>query len=344
VSLVHVLLPAGVDDPAHPSGGNRYDRRLCDGLAALGWTVREHVVPGGWPRPDAAALAALARTLADLPTGALVVLDGLIASVAAAVLAVERARLRLVALVHMPRPDGVPGEADELQALGAMRAIVTTSEWTRERLVRGYGIRPELVHAAPPGVDPAPAATGTPTGRHLLAVGAVVPHKGQDLLLDALGRIAHLDWRCSLVGPLDRAPDFVDGLRRAAVADGRVRMTGALAGAALADAYASADLLVLPSRTESFGLVVLEALAAGLPVIGFRVGGVPEALGGEAEEAPGILVPPEDPAAFAAALGAWLTDPDLRAGLRAAAVARRATLPGLERTARVVSEVLAAVD
>jgi len=55
---VHVVVPYGIDDPRRPSGGNVYDRRACRGLAALGWSVHEHTVPGRWPRPDAPARAA----------------------------------------------------------------------------------------------------------------------------------------------------------------------------------------------------------------------------------------------------------------------------------------------
>ena len=51
---VHVIVPEGIDDPARPSGGNTYDRRVCRGLAALGWAVHEHAVPGAWPRPGEA--------------------------------------------------------------------------------------------------------------------------------------------------------------------------------------------------------------------------------------------------------------------------------------------------
>ena len=52
---VHVVVPYGIDDPRRPSGGNVYDRRVCRGLVALGWSVHEHAVAGRWPRPDAAA-------------------------------------------------------------------------------------------------------------------------------------------------------------------------------------------------------------------------------------------------------------------------------------------------
>jgi glycosyltransferase involved in cell wall biosynthesis len=342
VTTVHVLLPPGVDDRTRPSGGNRYDRRLCDGLADLGWEVRERAVAGEWPRADAPGLAALAGALAAVPAGGLVLLDGLIASSAATVLLPAAARLRLVALVHMPRPDGVPTAGDEAAALSAMCAVVTTSAWTRRILIQ-EGLPAERIHVALPGVDPAEPSPGGPGGGRLLAVGAVVPHKGQDLLLDALGRIAGLDWTCTIVGPLDREPAFVTALREGAAAlGGRVRLTGPLAGAELAAAYRSADLLVLPSRTETFGLVVLEALAAGLPVIGFQVGGVPEALG-RGGQAAGVLVPAGDPAALAATLQRWLSDGALRRRLRGAAASVRTSLRGWDDTARTVAGVLAAI-
>ena len=60
MTAVHVVVPEGIDDPARPSGGNAYDRRVCRELASIGWSVDEHAVPGGWPRPDAASCAALA--------------------------------------------------------------------------------------------------------------------------------------------------------------------------------------------------------------------------------------------------------------------------------------------
>src|SRR5207342_680020 len=102
VSGVHVIVPFGVDDPTRPSGGNAYDRHVCRGLATAGWSVREHVVPGTWPRPDAGSYAALADVIRHIPDGAVVLLDGLIACVAPEVLVPEAERLRLVVLVHMP--------------------------------------------------------------------------------------------------------------------------------------------------------------------------------------------------------------------------------------------------
>ena len=77
---VYVVVPAGIDDPARPSGGNAYDRQVCRGLTALGWDVHEHGVSGAWPRPGAAGHDALAHEVRGIPDGAVVMLDGLIAS------------------------------------------------------------------------------------------------------------------------------------------------------------------------------------------------------------------------------------------------------------------------
>ena len=88
-------------------------------------------------------------------------------------------------------------------------------------------------------------------------------------------------------------------------------------------------------------MVVTEALARGLPVVASEVGGVPEALGHGADDIrPGLLVPPDDPAALRDALRAWLEDADLRRRLRRAARERRASLSRWSTTASVVADVL----
>ena len=105
---IDVVVPEGIDDPARPSGGNTYDRRIYRGLTARGWRVREHAVSGSWPWPDAAAEDALARVVRGIRDGAVVLVDGLIASAAPNVLVPEARRLALVVLVHMPLGDGPP--------------------------------------------------------------------------------------------------------------------------------------------------------------------------------------------------------------------------------------------
>jgi glycosyltransferase involved in cell wall biosynthesis len=349
VSGVHVVVPAGIDVPARVSGGNRYDREVCDHLRATGWAVSEIAAEGGWPRPDARALAALAEELDALPHDALVLVDGLIASAAAPVLVPRSARLRLVVLVHMLFGVGVGAavpERWEAAVLSAARAVITTSDWTRRRVIEGYRLPAARVHVARPGSDPAPVSRRTPDGGRLLCVGTLSRLKGQDVLLAALGRVTALRWSCALVGPLDREPRVVASLVREAAAPalaGRIRMPGTRTAEGLRVEYADADLLVVPSRAETYGMVVAEALAAGVPVVASAVGGIPEAVGRTPSGVPALLVPPDDPAALADALTRWLTDDRVRCRLRGAALARRETLPGWARTGDLVGRVLTSV-
>jgi glycosyltransferase involved in cell wall biosynthesis len=347
VSDVHFVVPEGIDDPVRPSGGNTYDREVSRGLDALGWSVHEHAVPGAWPRRDPAALKALADTAARISDGSVVLLDGLIASAAPEVLVPEARRLRLVVLVHMPlghRPADEHVRPREREALSATVALVTTSAWSRRRLIELYSLPAEAVHVAEPGVDAARLATGTDTGGSLLCVGAVTFDKGHDLLLDALEQLTDLSWHCVCVGSLERAPSFAADIR-ARSPNGRVHFTGPRTGGDLDDEYAAADVLVLPSRAETYGMVVTEALARGLPVIASDVGGVSEAVGLTAGGTrPGLLVAPEDPPALAAALRAWLADAELRGRLRRAAAERRASLRGWSTTASALAAVLSAAS
>nr|WP_294695918.1 glycosyltransferase family 4 protein [uncultured Friedmanniella sp.] len=347
---VHVLVPEGIDDPARPSGGNLYDRRICFGLADLGWRVDEHPIPGPWPAVDADAEQTLARVVAGLPDGSLLLVDGLIASAVPSVLVPAATRLRLVVLVHLPLGEGPAGDqvaearVREGAVLAAARGVVCTSEWARDALLNLYRLPPGRVQVALPGVDPADLASGTAAGGNLLCVAAVTAHKGHDVLVEALAAIADLPWRCVCVGTLAREPGFVDRLRHRVDAAGigdRICFPGPRTGPELQAVYAAADALVLPSRTETYGMVVTEALAQGLPVIATAVGGLPEALGRTATgRLPGLLVPPEDAPALAAALRRWLADPDLRRSLRAAAQERRRTLSDWTTTTARVDRVL----
>jgi glycosyltransferase involved in cell wall biosynthesis len=351
VTAVHVVVPDGIDDPSRPSGGNTYDRHLCRGLSSLGWAVHEHTVPGCWPRPEAASIAALADVVQRIPDDAVVLLDGLVASTAPEVLVPRAPRLSMVVLVHMPlghRPAADVAEevrTREGAVLSAAAAVVTTSAWSRERLLELYTLPAHRLHVAEPGVEAADLAAGSLAGRALLCVAAVTFDKGHDVLLDALAETSDLSWRCVFVGSLERDPPFVAALGRRALDDGlgdRVDFAGPRVGADLDRSYATADLVVLASRAETYGMVVVEALARGLPVIASDVGGLTEALGQGADGIrPGLLVPPGDPAQLGAALRAWLSDAELRERLLRAARERRESLPSWSTTTSVIARVLA---
>lgn len=347
---VAMVVPADADDPTRPSGGNTYDRRLRAELGDSGWTVSWRGVAGDWPTADARALVGLGQVLADLPDDSVVLVDGLVACGAPDAVLPATARLRLVVLVHMPlghRPSSPLATALEGAVLRAAHAVVVTSEWSRRWLLGAYALPPSRVHVAPPGTDPAPVSPGTDHGGNLLCVASVTPGKGHDVLVGALPRLADLDWRCECVGALGRAPDFVARMRRDVEAAGlspRFAMVGPRTGDALEASYAAADLLVLASRAETWGMVVTEALAHGIPVVATDVGGVPEALGtARGGGRPGVLLPQGDELALAEALRAWLAAPGLRHELRSAARQRRTELTGWGVTAGRVAALLAEV-
>jgi glycosyltransferase involved in cell wall biosynthesis len=345
ITVLHLLVPAGAAEPARASGGNTYDLRLASALREQGAQVRVGQVDGGWPWRPGAGAGNLERALARLPDDATVVVDGLLASRLPHVMARASDRLRVVLLVHLPAGvDEPPARPAERQVVDGAAAVLTPSAWCRDWLVGEYGVDPARVHVARPGVDPAPVSPGTTDGASLLTVGAVSGVKGQDRLLAALAALADLPWRWTCVGSTTADPTAAAHLRRTADALGladRVDMAGVLGGPDLVPAWSGADLLVVPSRTETYGMVVTEALARGLPVVAMDVGGVREAMGTTSEAGrPGLLVPAGDGAALATALRRWLTDAPLRESLRAAARARRRELGGWADTAARVADVV----
>ena len=349
---VHLIAPEGFDDPGQPTGGNIYDRRVRAGLADAGWDVLVTTVAGAWPDPGPGPRADLARSVSAVPDGETVLIDGLIASSAAAQLLPHTGRLRMTVLLHMPliavhdTPRDASAERSERVVLHAAASVVVTSEWTRRQILTRYEIPAQRVHVARPGVDRVTTQARPVHGR-LLCVGVLSRHKGQDLLVQALADLAERDWHCVLAGSLDRDPAFAEQVRARISRLGyshRIELTGILTGAALSDAYATADLLVAPSRSETYGMTVTEALAHGLPVVASAVGGLPEALGSTADGTrPGYLVPPGEPTALAAALGTWLGDERCRHRLRAAAQQRRSSLCGWEQTTKEIANALTAL-
>lgn len=328
------VVPSGIHDPARVSGGNVFDLRVRERLAALGWQVRTLEV-----QPDAAAAA-----LSTVPDHQLVLIDGLVAVSSPEAIEDASDRLRIVGLVHMSVaafPEPLRRDVDsEARALRPLRRIIVPSVWLRDELV-GRGVASaERVVVAEPGADEASVSPGSGTGGALLCLGVVAEHKGQDILVAALGEVGAVgDWSCTIAGS---AGD--DGFAAAVAAHAagagvgeRIRWTGVLDAEALEAEYRRTDLLVAPSRTESYGIAVGDALRRGIPVIASRVGGVPEAA--RPADA-GILVPPGDPAALAAALRRWMTEPDLRARMTSAARAAGPRRRGWDDTTSVVDSAL----
>ncbi|MFI6280239.1 glycosyltransferase family 4 protein, partial [Streptomyces sp. NPDC050988] len=321
---MHFVMPGAVNDPTMPSGGNVYDARVSLDLPGFGWQVHKHAIDGSWPQPEAPARAELARTLAELADDTVVLLDGIVACAVPEIVIPEAERLRLVVLVHLPLGDETgltPALAADLDArerrtLRSVPAVVATSEWAARRLVAHHGLAPDRVHVAAPGADIAPLASGTDGVSRLLCVASVTPRKGQHRLVEALAAVTDLPWTCVLVGGLDHDPEYVAGLRALIEQHGlgdRLHLAGPQSGAALDASYASADLMVLTSYAETYGMAVTEALARGIPVLATDVGGLPEAVGRAPDGGvAGLLVAPENPPARAGAHRGGLGEADVR--------------------------------
>ena len=196
-----------------------------------------------------------------------------------------------------------------------------------------FGVPDMKIVVAQPGTDPAPKSSGTIMPMQLLAVGAVSQRKGYRVLIEALQPLAELDWRLTIAGSLERDPAAVADLKAAIAASGlqdRIRLTGAVVPDTLSAFYASADIFVMPSLFEGYGMVLAEAMARGLAIVCTTGGAAAETV----PDAAAVKVPPGDAAAFSAGLATVLTNRKRRRRLEAASWAAGRQLPTWNETAR----------
>jgi len=333
-------------DLALPTGGYAYARRILPRLSAHAVSVRHLALPGGFPFPDEAALAAAEAALTAIPADEIALIDGLAYGALPQDL-IAHVAAPIVALVHHPLgletgltpQDSARLIETERRALSFARRVVATSETTANTLQQDFGVPAERLSVAVPGTERAERTSGGGAVPHLLGVGAVVPRKGFDVLVDALAMLADRPWRCTIAGSLDRDPVTAEALRaqiRRAGLEDRINLTGALQPHALDALYTSADVFVLPSRYEGYGMAFTEAMARGLPIVAAAAGAVPATV----PRAAGLLVPPDDAPALAEALCALLDDESLRRRLGDGAYAHAQSLPGWDDTAKHVADAI----
>ncbi|WP_436326590.1 glycosyltransferase [Brevibacterium sp. FAM 27836] len=317
------------------SGGLAFNRALTE---ASERRIVRHPVPGDWTRPGEAEAAAVAGAIR---AGAgPILLDGLIAVGLPGI--VESAGSG-----HQPRPvhvivHSLAGDSPEptaetereRRALSSAAGVVTTSRFTAARLSSRYGIRAEV---ARPG-NRARAQSVGETGEHFLCIGAITPNKGQLLLAEALRDLGEtpLDWRCSFAGPVADSA-YEQRLRTACtlLPTHSTEILGELPAPDIDALLGRADLLLLPSRAEAYGMVVAEAAAAGVPAF------VTAGTGAEEPLRAGIALPHE-PAAWTRALHRWAEDSLFRTRLQSEARDQRTQ--AVRDWAETVDEVMAAVS
>ena len=323
------------------TGGYLYDRRVVEALRAQGRVITVHELPGRFPDADAAARKAAATLLGGLPDGARLCIDGLALPGFDAALPAEARRLAVIVLVHhaLALETGISTDeaaryaALEAHLLPLCRGVICPSPASAAAM-RGYGVAAERIAVVPPGLDrleilPIPRGDGPV---RLLSVGTVTPRKGHVLLVEALADLTDLPWRLTIIGSLARDPatarQLRDTIAREGLAD-RITLAGEYPPGTLGPAYAAADLFVLPSFYEGYGMVFAEAMAHGLPILATTGGAIPQTVPGSA----GILVPPGDRTALATALARLIGDGALRRTLGAGAAATAAALPDWPATA-----------
>ncbi|WP_299809870.1 glycosyltransferase family 4 protein [uncultured Roseibium sp.] len=331
-----------------PTGGYGYDRRIIAGLRDLGWRVE--LVPLGeeFPQASEMTLASAEKQLAALPSGALVVIDGLAFGVMAAAAEALGNHLCLVALVHHPLclENGLTPEKAEAmresehKALAFARHVIVTSPATARQVADLFEYPPDRITVVLPGTDHPKAVPGERSNVvRLLAVGTIVPRKGYDLLFQGLSGLPDNNWHLEIVGGLEADPACYRSLLRQ-IEDlnlaGRITFRGAVSPEDLTSYYSNAEIFVLASRYEGYGMAYTEALAHGLPVIGSGDGAVRDTL----PEGASIYCGVENVGALRDALELLITDAAARSQMAAAARIAAAALPGWPDAAAQFSRTL----
>ncbi|MEM9845154.1 MAG: glycosyltransferase family 4 protein [Pseudomonadota bacterium] len=332
------------------TGVTLYDRHLTDALRDLGHSVEILELSGAFPEPDAEFLAQAMEQFASVPPEAILIVDGLALGALPAD-GLRRIVPRIVAMLHHPL--GLePGLAavraqaliqSERAALDCAAHILVPSPHVARTVQELFAISETRISIARPGIAP---IAGTPTRAApspaspplILSVGLLHRRKGHDILLSALSQITDIDWQAKIIGR-DHDPDEAARLRARAregdLAD-RVTLAGEVSAEAVSNEYQHATLFALATRYEGYGLVFDEALMHGLPIVSCQAGAVPDTVPADA----GILVPPDNPEAFAKALREVLTQPSLQTRLSQAARSAGRDLPAWRDTAASVSMIL----
>lgn len=343
MSAIVFAIPGDIDAP---TGGYGYDRRLLREWREAGIEARYLALPGSFPFPTTEDLAATEQLLATTTPDDILLIDGLAYGAFPEALAARFAD-RLVALVHHPlalETGTSPEAAEKLRwsetlSLSHARAIAVTSPATKLTLEAEFEVPAGKITVAIPGTDLAPRAQGSGRSEvlHMLAVGSLIPRKGYDILVEALTTIADKPWALTIAGSPDHAPTTAAELRHGIVRAGlseRVVLTGGVSAEKIAQLYDGADLFIMPSLYEGYGMVLTEALARGLPIVTTLSGAGAEAL----PDAAALKVPTGDAAALAKALARLIDAPAERRQRADAAWAAAGDLPRWSETARIVAQ------
>lgn len=317
-----------------PTGGYAYDRRMIEGLESLGWQIQLISLGDGYPFIDLTQRDYARSKLLSLAQGVPMVIDGL-ALGALPDLASEIASIHpLIALIHHPLafeygltdPEIKHLKQSETQALKHVLGVIANSPATARDLNQHYGINLEKVYVVLPGTD-SNHILEPRTQRNeddcspinLLSVGSIIPRKGFHDLIPALEPLIDLPWTLSIAGDISRNAEayerLITDIKHFHLED-RIHVLGEVSNEELENLYAKADIFVLASLFEGYGMVYAEAMAHGLPIVATTGGAIPDTV----PEVAGLLVTPGDIPALTLALKKLITDSTYRALLSTGAL------------------------
>ena len=360
-STLHLLVPGPI---TQRTGGYLYDARMVEGLRAMDWEVTVHSLEGSFPIPDEDGRESTALALSEVPDSARTVVDGLALPTLETLEGAAETKRRLLGLVHHLTSDETG--LNHLQSkclrnletgiLQRVSGVVVTSEFTATEVAR-LGVPPQRIECVVPGTERSDLAMGPGADEPpaLLCVGALIPRKGQDVLVRALARLTALPWSCTLAGSPSRDPQFSGRLRAMAEEfglSGRITFAGECTEPQLRELYSRSSAFVFPSHFEGFGMAIAEALAHGLPIVSTTGGAIPSTVSPQA----GLLVPPGDEIALANAISTLLdrdsresdvarslSGAEVRSRLSRAARRRGMELPAWDQQVRAFAEAVVAL-
>lgn len=338
-------------DPQTKTGGYIYDHRIIEGLTKLGWKVKVHSFDPSFPFPTKEALTSARATLNKIDSGNLVIIDGLALGGIPNLLEEQKERLRIMALVHHPLAleTGLSTQErkimhqSEKRCLSLVKHTFVTSQWTKKQIIK-LGNQNKKIHVVVPGTDRAALAHGSNGALiKILCVATLTPRKGHSILFDALEKLPKKSWHLYCIGSLERDLKTVKELRNQLERlklTKHVTLVGEVHFKALSAYYDDADLFVLASHLEGYGMVISEAIARGLPVICTSAGAVSETIVADAA----LLVPEGDSLKLSNALLEAINDQNVLIKLANKSRIVRNKLPTWNESCNKFSEILREIN
>lgn len=320
------------------TGGYIFDRRVVESFKERGSVVHIAELPGTFPQVNAEAIDAATELVDSLRQEQVLVIDGLALPAFASLLPLQGG-IRAIGFIHHPLflETGLSKELVsyfyklESTLWPLLDGLICASPSTARTVIQS-GVSSYKVQVVSPGVDIPVSpltqkitSTLSPHELRLLCVATISARKGHIYLVQALAQLRHHAWTLDCYGSLERDPDTVRKLT-AVIAQhdltDRIKLHGEISPQQLSNAWEQADIFILPSLHEGYGMVLTEAIAYGLPVVSTLAGAIPETVPKSAS----ILVEPSNAQALASALDELMLDGAKLESLKKAAIHERSSL------------------